>query len=256
MNIFDKIVFYLDRTEVSFVTLLAKIIPLLVPIIPAYVGYSHVTNKVTGLAFEPWAGWVYGAVIEGLGYAAIYKAVQFWEHNRKYTAEKNQAPLQAAVVIYIVYLAVTMVVNVVLDWKSGLVLYKVLAIALISLLSVPAGLLMSISAIHTERLTERERQNEQNRQRRNEQRTNNERTANERPNVSQIRVQKLPQRTNVPMPTNEQPMGFPTGDKRARLFEYIAKLQANGEQVPGPSELGRRLQMSKGYISDELRRQS
>jgi putative Mn2+ efflux pump MntP len=125
----------LDRTEVSFVTLLAKIIPLLVPIIPAYVGYSHVTNKVTGLGFDTWAGWVYGAVIEGLGYAAIYKAVQFWENNRKYTAEKNQAPLLMAVVIYLVYLIVTLSVNVMLDYKAGVEIYKVVALGGISLLS-------------------------------------------------------------------------------------------------------------------------
>ncbi len=77
MNIFEKIIRFMDNTEVSFVTLLAKVIPLLVPIIPAYVGFVHVTDKINGLGFDSWAGWVYGAVIEGLGYAAIYNAVQF-----------------------------------------------------------------------------------------------------------------------------------------------------------------------------------
>ncbi len=259
MNVFDRIVRFLDHTEVSFVTLLAKVIPLLVPIIPAYVGYSHVTDTVTGLGFDPWAGWVYGAVIEGLGYAAIYKAVQFWEHNRKYTADKNQAPLQMAVVIYVVYLVVTLIVNVVLDYKAGVVLYKVLALGLISLLSVPAGLLMSISAIHTERTSEREKANEQARIERAE-RKRNEQT-NEQPTNAKANEHRRTQRTNAPspLPTNErrtdteQPFGFPTNDKQARLFAHIEQLQSSGQPVPGPSELSRQLQMSKSYISERLK---
>jgi putative Mn2+ efflux pump MntP len=264
MNIFDKIIRFLDHTEVSFVTLLAKVIPLLVPIIPAYVGYSHVTNTATGLGFDPWAGWVYGAVIEGLGYAAIYKAVQFWEHNRKYTTEKNQAPLAMAVIIYVVYLVVTLIVNVVLDYKAGVVVYKVVALGLISLLSVPAGLLMSISAIHTERTNERERANEQSRLDRAERKRNeqpNEQRTNARANEHR---QRRTERTNapLPMPTNEhrtnskQPFGFPTNEqdnKQARLFEHIEQLQVNGQPVPGPSELSRQLQMSKSYISERMK---
>jgi len=259
MNIFDQIVRFMDRTEVSFVTLLAKVIPLLVPIIPAYVGYSHVTDQVTGLGFDTWAGFVYGAVIEGLGYAAIYKAVQFWEHNRKYIAEKNQAPLQAAVAIYLVYLLVTLIVNVVLDYKAGVEIYKVVALGLISLLSVPAGLLMSISAIHTERTTERERANERARieriQRRNEQ-------PNEQPNErgANVKVNERTRRTNITQPVNEQrfqpfPNEHRTNDdnKQARLFDHIQQLQANGQPVPGPSQLSRDLQMSKSYISERLK---
>lgn len=258
MNIFDRIVRFLDRTEVSFVTLLAKIIPLLVPIIPAYVGYVHVVSKDTGLGFDPWAGWVYGAVIEGLGYAAIYKAVQFWEHNRKYTSEKNQAPLWMAVFIYVVYLVVTLSVNVMLDYKAGVVAYKVVSLGLISLLSVPAGLLMSISAIHTERTTEREKANEQTRAERAERKRANERTPNEqRTNVRTN--ERTPRRTvnerSLPMSVNERSLGFQTNeqDKSVRLLQYIEQLQLNGQPVPGPSELSRELQMSKSYISERLK---
>lgn len=151
-NWLDSIVDWLDSGEHSFVTLLSKFIPLIVPIIPAYVGYSHVVKQ---LGFDPFFGVVYGAVIEGLGYAAIFKAVQFWENNKKYTSVKNQSPLWVAISIYIVYLLVILVVNVLLDWQAGFEWWKVLAIALISLLSIPAGLLMSISAVHTERLLQR-----------------------------------------------------------------------------------------------------
>lgn len=262
VNIFDRIVYFLDHTEVSFVTLLAKVIPLLVPIIPAYVGFTHVTNKTSGLGFEPWAGWVYGAVIEGLGYAAIYKAVQFWEHNRKYTSEKNQAPLMVAVVIYVVYLVVTLIVNVLLDYKAGVEVYKVVALGLISLLSVPAGLLMSVSAIHTERTHERTNAKEEAR------RNRSERTNAEQPNEQRTNTRRTNTRTNTrtnrvftPAPTNENrtgegmPLGFPTDEqnKQARLFEHVERLQALGEVVPGPSQLSRDLKMSKSYISERLK---
>jgi putative Mn2+ efflux pump MntP len=202
MNIFERIIKFLDSTEVSVITLIAKIIPSLVPVIPAYVGYVHVTNKETGLGFDPWAGWIYGAVIEGLGYAAIYKAIQFWENNRKYTSDKNQAPLWVAILIYIVYLLVTLTVNVMLDYKAGVEIYKVVALGLISLLSVPAGLLMSISAIHTERTNEREKTNEQKspNERRLElnerQNRTNERTPNERTNEHRTNERTPNERTN------------------------------------------------------------
>lgn len=262
MNIFERIIRFLDRTEVSFITLVAKIIPLLVPIIPAYVGFVHVTNKESGLGFDSWAGWIYGAVIEGLGYAAIYKAIQFWEHNRKYTAEKNQAPLFVAIFIYVVYLVVTLTVNVLLDYKAGVVVYKVVALGLISLLSVPAGLLMSISAIHTERTREREQVKERTRNERkregNEHRTNAQ--ANERTRRTNRTNAPLPLPTNEHRTANERPFGFSplseqrtNDDKQARLFQHIEQLQANGQPVPGPSELSRQLQMSKSYISERLK---
>jgi hypothetical protein len=153
----DALVDWMDSGEHSFVTLLSKIIPLIVPIIPAYVGYSHVTKE---LEFDPFFGWIYGIVIEGLGYSAIFKAIQFWEGNKKLTSDKNKSPLWVAIAIYIVYLIVILTVNVLLDWQSGVIWWRVLAVALISLLSIPAGLLMSISAVHTERKLERLERNE------------------------------------------------------------------------------------------------
>lgn len=264
MNIFDRIVRFLDRTEVSGVTFIAKIIPLLVPIIPAYVGYSHVTNQTTGLGFDPWAGWVYGAVIEGLGYAAIYKAVQFWEHNRKYTSEKNQAPLFMAVVIYLVYLTVTLFVNVMLDYKAGVEIYKVVALGGISLLSVPAGLLMSISAIHTERTNEREQANERTRQEKAQRKAERE-----QPNEQPTRTPKnrRPERTNaprtIPQPqanergTNEQPMGFRTNrmtEEGERVRAYIEQIRQTENRTPGQSEIARGANVSKSTADTWLKK--
>lgn len=175
MKFSEWLVGTLDRGENGVVAIISKIVPLLVPIIPAYVGYRHVTNPKL-LNFDPFFGWVYAAVIEGLGYAAVYKAVQFWEYNKtsqakrevrlvamsskdrmlqrarnKITEKQTRAPLGVAIGIYVVYLIVTLAVNVVLDIYTGVVWYNILAIGLISFLSFPAGLLMSISAIHAQR---------------------------------------------------------------------------------------------------------
>lgn len=259
MNIFDRLVLFFDRTEVSLITLIAKIVPLLVPILPAYVGYTHVVNKVSGLGFDPLFGWVYGAVVEGLGYAAIYKAVQFWENNRRYSADKNRAPLFLAIVIYAIYLVVTLSVNVLLDYKAGVDLYKVFALGLISMLSIPAGLLMSISALHTERTNEREREKEQNRTRRTNAKTNeqpNERTGRQtNARTNERTVRRRTERTNIPQPVNERTneLGFSTEpNKQARLFEYVDGLRAANQPIPGPTELGQILGMSKSYISEQL----
>lgn len=234
-----------DSFEVSAVTVLSKIVPLLVPVIPAYVGYLHVVDQSSGLGFDPWAGWVYAIVVEGLGYSAVYKAVQFWEHNKRYQAEKNQAPLNIAIAIYVVYLVVTLLVNVVLEYKAGVQVYKVFALGFISILSLPAGLLTSISAIHAERMIERMNANVRRKNERPNTLPNVRRTSNERRTPSPF-----------PVPSNEHKsdFGFRTNDeKQARLLQYVEALQSAGQQVPGPSDLGRQLGMSKGYVSDLLK---
>ncbi len=263
-----RFVEWFDSLELSGVTIISKVVPLIVPMIPAYVGYTHVT---TILGFDPFFGWVYAGVIEGLGYAAIYKAVQFWEYNKKYAAgSPNRAPLGMALIIYVVYLLVTLSVNVVLDWVSGVVWYKVLALGLISILSIPAGLLMSISAIQTERTNEREAELSRRRtERKNEQRTN---TPNEQPENSQrtqrTNGERTPRRTNIPQPANRQgtneprtdgeneqeehPFGYPTNERRESIKAYIERVQAEQNRTPGPSEISRALGVSKGYASDVM----
>lgn len=228
MNSFDKFVRWMDNTEHSIVSFLSKLVPILVPLIPAYIGYSHVVKE---LEFHPFFGFTYGLVIEGLGYASIFKAVQFWENNRHYTKQENQAPLALAVLIYVAYILVTLSVNVLLDWQSGVVWWKVLATGAISLLSIPAGLLMSISAVHTERINIRE-------QIKNERKESRERTANEQPIRPNVR------RT----PANEQR----TNDVRPKIISFVRSVQANEQRTPGPSEISRTLGVSKGYASETL----
>lgn len=157
-NVFDRFIDRLNDLENSFVNLISKIIPILVPLIPAYVSYNHVKNE---LGFSNFFAFTYAAVVEGLGYASIYKALQFWEWNRRFSKEEKKSPFTLAIIIYITYIFVILWVNVMLDWQTGVVWYRIVAVGAISLLSVPAGLLVSISAMHNERVKEHEEKLEQ-----------------------------------------------------------------------------------------------
>lgn len=272
-----RFVNWFNGIELSLVTVLSKVVPLLVPVIPAYVGYMHVTNPDL-LNFDRVFGLVYAGVIEGLGYAAIYKAVQFWENNKKYTeGSPNRAPLGVAVGIYVVYLIVTLAVNVVLDWVTGIVWYNVLALGLISILSIPAGLLMSISAIQTERENERTMANEERKKSRanrpNEQPNERPRTParSTRTNRPNERTPNAERRTTIPQPVaeheNERTMGFPTdlfdpNERRQletmqpgeRIQAYIARVQERQNRIPGQSEIARAVNVSKSTADSYLKK--
>lgn len=292
MNIFDWIVRQLDRTEVSFITFVAKIVPVIVPIIPAQIGYKNVTNTEYGLGWSPTLGWSYAIAIEGLGYAAIYIGMRFWEHNRKLRETDEKAPLFGVVVIYIIYICVTLFVNALLDYKANLEIYKVIATAMVSLLSVPAGLLMGISAIHTERTIAREQANareeeerqaerEQRRNERERQRIERERLKNERPQPNTPNVPertpknrrpnertntRTPERTqqpNVLLPTNEQvetegerPFGFQANAELSpneRIGMYIERVQNEQSRTPSQRETARGADVSSSTVNKYFR---
>ena len=227
MNFFDRLVEKMDKGELSFVTAVSKIIPLLVPLIPAYVSYQHVISE---LQFNEFFAFAYGAVVEGLGYAAIYKAVQFWEENRHYTKATNKLPIWLPIAIYIIYMIVILSVNVMLDAVEGVQMHKVWATGLISVLSLPAGLLLAISALHTERM-------EQKRTEREERRANRTRLANERPN----------HRTPNKKRTNKSP-----NEQRTRIANFVRSVQDNEHRTPGPTEIANELGVAKSYASETL----
>ena len=270
----------IDRLELLIVTAASKIVPILTPMIPGYVGYIHITDM---MGFDPFFGWVYAGVVEGLGYAAIYKGVQFWEHNKKYAkGSPNRAPLGTTIVVYLLYLAVTLAVNVLLSWVDGLVWYKLVTLALISILSIPAGLLMSVSAIHTERENERTQANAERRAERLA-----ERQTNEQPNEQQQpertnAERRTPNRTNrpnertqtrtIPQPSNERrtpnaerPMGFlPNDPNEQKMIEdmepgervrwYIERVQKAENRTPGQSEIARAVGVSKSTADSILKK--
>lgn len=259
-NFFDWITDGLDRFELSYVTFLTKILPIIIPIPTAIQTRVHVTQH---LGYTPTQGLIVAAIVEFFGYASLYKALQFAEHNRKYTAEKNQAPFKFAIVIYGFYLAVVITFNVLPELATDKPSYIIAMNILMALLSIPGGALAGISAIHTERKealkkprTEQanERPNEQPNEQANEYRTNEQ--PNER--TRQPKNRRPAPRTNVPLPqANEQvtPFGFPT-DKPAgeRIADYIAHIRATEDRTPGQSEIARNVGVSKSTADAVLKK--
>ena len=101
---------------------------------------------------------IMGIVVEGLGLASLVMTFTFWSHNRKYQDKNNKMPLWIPIFTYCFYLIVVLWLNVLLDYLAGIQVQKVAVVALFSLLSVPAGLLLAVQTIHTEWNTDHSRQ--------------------------------------------------------------------------------------------------
>lgn len=144
----------LRGTENYIIDFISTFVPYAVPIIPAYLTYDH---TITEMQFPVWVALTSAFVVEALGLASVVTAIRFWQHNKKYKSEQNRAPLNLAVFVYVFYIVVVIVVNVILEIvaevRSG---WVITAIALFSMLSFPASVLISIRSIHSDILEERE----------------------------------------------------------------------------------------------------
>jgi len=154
MNIFEKLSAGIDSAEFSFTTLISKIVPWLVPIIPASVTGMHVSNT---LQFGPLFGWIAGIVVEGLGFASIHRLFMFWQNNKNYTADKNRMPLWIPIVAFLWYLVVVLLVNTLLEIDAGASIVRVIAVGALTTLSIPTMAIIASTAIMTERKHERTR---------------------------------------------------------------------------------------------------
>lgn len=166
-RLFESIISFFNGIEDSLINTLSIVVPWFVPVIPAYLTFRH---SEINLQFPVWVAWTAAFVVEVLGLASMRTAVTFYEHNRRYSKDVKKAPFNVAILIYAFYLAVVLVVNVLLDWKNGVVWWNVLAIGLFSLLSVPAAALISVRAQHTELLRQLDRERSERRQIRSESR--------------------------------------------------------------------------------------
>lgn len=147
MNIFNRLTDALLQIQTDVVRMICALLPWLVPLVPAYITYSHALNE---MGYDLWISVVMGIVVEGLGLASLVMFFQFWSHNRKYKSAENQMPLWIPVLSYIFYLTVVLSLNVILDYVSGEQITKIWVVALFSTLSIPAGMLLSVQVVHTE----------------------------------------------------------------------------------------------------------
>lgn len=167
IDVLKDITRLIKQGEETAITFISTVIPWLVPVVPAYITYNH---AIGDLQFWWPVAICVGVSVEGLGLTSMYRVFQFLEHNRKYKDAKNKSPWGIPAATYAVYLAIVLTVNVVLDWQKGVNGYHVAAIALLTLLSLPAGVLIAVMAVHEERVAEHKavlaerREQRQNRQ--------------------------------------------------------------------------------------------
>lgn len=236
--IFDRINEWLDKSELSWVNLLTKALPIIVPIIPAIQTKNHV---VSVLEYEAWTGWVAAIIVEFFGYAAMYKMMQFAEHNRRY-AEKNKAPFGVAVVIYAAYLAIIITFNVIPEIAERKPAYIVVMNALFAILSVPAGALTAVSALHTER---------KEAMRRKPANTPNEHPAEQEANTERRTPRRTNSLPNIPVPanTNAERFTIPNGERTQRIEQTAEQLRRTLGRPASVREIQAALRVADGTES-------
>lgn len=139
------------RIESTLIDAIAAITPWLAPLIPAYLVYHNMTER---LGYTPLFGLIGAAAVEFLGLSAVHTAVTFWQWNDSHRVER--APFWFAFGAGLFYVVIVLTVNAALDiWRDNDSV-KILAHALLSLLSVDAAVIIAIRAQHARRLSERD----------------------------------------------------------------------------------------------------
>lgn len=156
----------IKEIEATVIDVVSAVIPWLAPLIPAYIAYQNMSSV---LGFAPWLARIGALVVEALGLAAVHTAIQFWDFNRTRRQKDAAAPVKIAAAVGLFYLVLVLMVNIILD--SAPVAEKV-AKALLSLISVPAGVTLAIRAQHSNQILEikieRERLREERKNNRSE----------------------------------------------------------------------------------------
>lgn len=168
MNVFDRINQAIRDGEASLVNLLSALAPWAAPLAPAYMTYSHMTGN---LDFPVQIAWAVALVVEVLGLSAISTFLAFWSYNRRYKAQYRKAPVWVVLLSFTIYLAVIITINVLLELA---VLFgtqawvEIAARALLTLLSIPAAMILAVRTQHKEMLDTIQREREKKRQERKE----------------------------------------------------------------------------------------
>lgn len=268
----------MNHFEHKIVNFIAAVSPWSAPAIPTYFTiHNALTYLLYGTSSDRWFVWILAIALEFVGLAAVHTVLEFWTWNKRHVGNGEQAPVAVAIISAVVYITIVLVVNVALELYPASRYAPIFARGTLSLLSIPAALIVGIRAQHIRRVQE---ENEQSDFAQNEQKAENElnreikrmkaesryRTNEQITEQPNERPRRVRHRTNEQQfqPTNEHRTNggfnpFPNehrtneDNKQARLFEHIQQLQANGLPVPGPSQLSRDLQMSKSYISERLK---
>ncbi len=141
----------IKKLEAMFIDTVAAVTPWLAPLIPAYLVFHNMTER---LGYPSIFGLVGAGAVEFLGLSAVHTAVTFWQWNDAHKAER--APFWFAFGAGLFYVVIVLTVNAALDIWPDEAWVKILAHGLLSLLSVDAAVIIAIRAQHARRLNERD----------------------------------------------------------------------------------------------------
>lgn len=151
-NVFDTVNDWIRDSEASFVNLLSAVAPWLAPLAPAYMSFRHMTGV---MGFPEGIAWSIAAVVEVLGLSGVSTTLDFWTFNRRNDKDKQmrKAPVGIAAGSFLAYLSVILTMNVLLEiatlqGETAKAWAIILAKALLTLLSVPAAVLMAVRTSH------------------------------------------------------------------------------------------------------------
>lgn len=146
MNLFDRINEGIHGVEGSLVNVVSALAPWGAPLVPAMLTFW---NTRTHLGFPIWLALTVGFVVEALGLSAVRTSLDFIAHNRRYKANYRKAPLYIPLIAFGFYLVIIIGVNVALDWglRSPT---EIVALLFLTLLTVPAALIVGVRALHTD----------------------------------------------------------------------------------------------------------
>lgn len=193
----------IKKLESIFIDAVAAITPWLAPLIPAFLVYHNMTER---LGYTNLFGLIGAASVEFLGLSAVHTAVTFhqWNDNHK----SDRAPFWFAFGAGAFYVVIILTVNAALDIWQDQQWVKILAHALLSLLSVDAAAVIAMRAQHASRLNARIEAREERRK--------GKRDSHENKNSREI-------------PTNETKLDFE---------KYVSLNQSrNGQGAISPQEL-------------------
>ena len=141
------------KLEKRLLDFVAAIAPWLAPLIPtyfaAYNAYEHLTKGK-----EWWdvaAGVIVALVVETIGLAGVHTAIQFWNWNRTKRKTDDAAPMGLAIVAVVVYVAIIITVNGILDYYAvadpgHLPYVRIAAVAMLSMLALNSALIVALRA--------------------------------------------------------------------------------------------------------------
>lgn len=151
MGFFERILYLIKGAESTVVELIAVLGPWLAPAVPAYLTYYH---SNTLLQLPQMLSLVAGAVVEVIGLASGHTLAQLWSHNKKYRANKDKVPLLPVWGVFSFYVLNVLIINLVLQWDTTTWQEK-MAFAGLTLLTVPAIVIIAVRSQHTAILFEK-----------------------------------------------------------------------------------------------------